>query len=173
MECGAPLVAKQVRAAHEHSIECLLKRRYLKAIKAKTKFPTAERRSAPLATPNSKIRVRTLLTLNAIAASASAIWGVVAIMRPEALSGSNDPTNDDRFYVRMYAARAIPFGVAACSLPLLYRGNEAVVWVLVTAALMQGADVAIAIEKKQLGMAVGAAIGATVHFACGFAYTRS
>ncbi len=90
-------------------------------------------------------------------------------MRPQALSGSNAGPNGDSFYVRMYAARAIPVGLTAGVLPFFHKRNNALAGLLFTASAIQGLDVAIAIAEKKPGMAVGAAVGSMVHFACGFA----
>ena len=72
------------------------------------------------------------------------------------------------FYVRMYAARSIPFGLAVGILPFWYKG-KAVAWVLFTAAVIQIADVLIAMGKKEWRMILGASAGAIVHTLCGLA----
>ncbi len=107
-----------------------------------------------------------VLILNLIVSFASAAWAVAALIRPGSLSGSNQIESGEVFYVRMYAARSIPFGLAAGILPFLF-GGDAVAWILFTAAAIQILDVVIAVAKKQRGMVVGAAFGAAVHFACG------
>lgn len=107
-----------------------------------------------------------LLYLNLIAAFASAAAGLIALVRPAALSASNEVAGGEMFYARMYAARAIPFGLTAEILPLLSAGL-AVAWVLFTAALIQIADVAIGVGKKEQRMMLGASLGAAVHLVCG------
>ena len=109
-----------------------------------------------------------VLILNLVVSLASAAWAAVALNRPSALSGSNNVESGEAFYVRMYAARSIPFGLAAGILPF-WVGGVAVAWILFTAAVIQVLDIFIAVVKKQRGMAVGAAVGATVHFVCGAA----
>ncbi len=84
-----------------------------------------------------------LLVLNLVASLASAVWAVVALVRPASLSGSSHIERGEIFYVRMYAARSIPFGLAAGILPFGF-GGAAVAWVLFTAAVIQIADVVIA-----------------------------
>ena len=74
----------------------------------------------------------------------------------------------ETFYARMYAARAIPFGLAVGVLPLCLHG-PAVAWLLFAAAATQAADIAIAIGKRELGMGIGAATGTIVHIVCGVA----
>ena len=113
--------------------------------------------------------MRTVLILNLLASSASAAFGALALIRPEVLSGSDAFANGDRFYVRMYAARAIPLGVTAGILPFFNKRGNALAWLLFTASTIQGFDVTIAIAKKQPGMAMGAAIGSMIHLACGLA----
>lgn len=90
-----------------------------------------------------------LLYLN-IAAFASAAAGLIALVRPAALSTSNEVAGGEMFYARMYAARAIPFGFTAGILPIL-SARWAVAWVLFIAALIQIVDVAIGVGKKEQG----------------------
>ena len=68
----------------------------------------------------------------------------------------------------MYAARSIPFGLAAGILPF-WPGGPAVAWVLFTAAVIQIVDVVIAAKRKERGMMMGASVGAIVHLICGIA----
>ncbi|MDQ2841788.1 MAG: hypothetical protein M3Y72_12265 [Acidobacteriota bacterium] len=107
-----------------------------------------------------------LLVLNLVASLASAAWGVVALVRPGSPSSSSNVERGETFYVRMYAARSIPFGLAAGFLPF-WVGGKAIAWLLFTAAAIQVADVLIGVERKEKGMIVGASIGATVHILCG------
>ena len=93
---------------------------------------------------------------------------MIALRRPGSLSGSSQVGRGEVFYVRMYAARSIPFGLAAGILP--YRpGGPAVAWVLFTAAVIQIVDVVIGVRKKERGMIIGASVGAIVHLLCGIA----
>ena len=62
-----------------------------------------------------------LLILNLVASLASAAWAVVALLRPASLSRSIHIDRSGIFYVRMYAARAIPFGLAAGILPFFLQ----------------------------------------------------
>ena len=107
-----------------------------------------------------------VLILNLAVSFASATWAAVALIRPGFLSGSKIIQSGEVFYVRMYAARSVPFGLVAGILPFSF-GGVAVAWILFTAAVIQLLDIVIAVAKKQGGMAVGAAVGATVHFVCG------
>ncbi len=68
----------------------------------------------------------------------------------------------------MYAARSIPFGLATAIMPF-GAGGKAVVWFLFTAAVIQLADVMIAVKKKERAMMVGASLAAIMHVLCGLA----
>ena len=109
-----------------------------------------------------------ILITNLAVSSASATWAVVALIRPGSFSGSNENESGEGFYVRMYAARSIPFELAAGVLPFWF-GGVAVAWIVFTAAVIQALDILIAVATKQRRMAFGAAVGATVHFVCGLA----
>ena len=107
-----------------------------------------------------------LVSLNLVASFASVAWALVALVRPASLSGSSRISRGELFYVRMYAGRAFPFGLAVGLLPL-WLGGIAVACLLFTAAAIQMVDVAIAAGKKDRGMIMGASIGAIVHVLCG------
>jgi len=109
-----------------------------------------------------------LLSLNLLVSLASAVAAVIALIRPASFSGSSHVGPGEIFYVRMYTARSIPFGLAAGILPF-WPGGPAVAWVLFTAAAIQIVDVVIAVGKKERGMIVGASVGAIVHLLCGVA----
>ena len=113
--------------------------------------------------------MQTLLRfLNLLVSLASAGAAVIALLRPGSFSGSSQVGRGELFYVRMYAARSIPFGLAAGILPY-WPGGSAVAWVLFTAAVIQIVDVVIAVGKKERGMMIGASVGAIVHLLCGMA----
>ena len=110
--------------------------------------------------------VRTsLLILNLFVSLVSA---VVALVRPDSLLGQSRGSNTDTFYVRLYAARSIPFGLTVAIVPLL-AGGHAVAWLLFTAAVIQFADVLIGVEKKIQGMMIGGSVAAIIHVLCGLA----
>lgn len=98
----------------------------------------------------------------------SAGFAIVALYRPTLLSQSIGGSTDDRFFVFMYAARSIPFGILTGVLPLLLRGLPTAI-LLFAAALVQVIDIAIAIARKRGGMAAGASVAAVVHVLCGMA----
>jgi hypothetical protein len=109
-----------------------------------------------------------ILVLNLIASFTSATWAVVALIRPASLSGSVHIEPGEIFYARMYAARAVPLGLASGILPFCL-GGPAIAWVLFIAAAAQIADVAIAVGKQERGMIMGASFATIVHIVCGLA----
>ena len=109
-----------------------------------------------------------LLPLNLLVSLASAGAAGIALFRPASFSGSSDVTRGEIFYMHMYAARSLPFGLAVGILPF-WLGGPIVAWVLFTAAVIQIVDVVIAVGKKERGMMIGASVGAIVHLLCGIA----
>ena len=114
------------------------------------------------------LAMQTILLLNLLVSLASGVGAVIALVRPALLSGSSHVVRGEVFYARMYAARAIPFGLVAGILPF-WLGGLAVAWILFTAAVIQIVDVVIGVEKKERGMIIGPSIAAIVHLLCGFA----
>ncbi len=108
-----------------------------------------------------------IVYLNLLVALVSAAFGIVAIYRPRVVNPEASGGADEKFFVFMYAARTIPFGLVAGILPLLF-GGWAVAAALFAAALIQLADVAIALSRRIAGMAIGAGVATLVHIACGF-----
>ncbi len=109
-----------------------------------------------------------LLLLNLLVSLASAAAALIALTRPASLSGSSHVEAGEIFYVRMYAARSVPFGLVAAVLPFS-PGGPAVAWILFTAAAIQIVDIIIAAEHKERRMMIGASVGAIVHLLCGIA----
>ncbi len=109
-----------------------------------------------------------LLFLNLVASLVSAAWAVVALVQPASLSGSDHISGGEKFYVHMYAARSVPFGLASAITPFC-AGGKAVAWLLFTAAVIQIADVVIAVKKKKRGMIIGGSLAAVIHVLCGLA----
>lgn len=93
-----------------------------------------------------------------VASFASASAAAIALYQPAYLSGSDNVQQGEIFYARMYAARSIPLGLAFGVLPF-WLGGEAVPWILFTAAAVQLLDVGIALDKRDRGMMIGAAVG--------------
>ena len=111
---------------------------------------------------------------NSLMALGSAAFGVLALIRPEALNGprgegealgecgGSDVRADvegARLYAAMYAGRAIPLGLAVSAVAWAAPDERA------TALLLGVADVVAAVANRLKGMAVGAAFAALVHAA--------
>lgn len=109
-----------------------------------------------------------LLVLNLVASLASAGWAIVAVANPRSMSRSTDVSTGERFYAGLYAARAIPIGLAAGILPFFHSGTV-IAWLLSAAATTQFADAGIGAYRANKGMAAGALIGGVIHLASAFA----
>lgn len=112
--------------------------------------------------------VSVLIVLNAVLATVSVAFGVVAIARPAVLSrtkkAAGSPTGGERFYAGMYASRAIPLGCAAGAVPFFATGPASAL-LLIAAAGAQIADVGIGLTRREWGMVAGGAVLAVGHLA--------
>ena len=117
-----------------------------------------------------------LSVANSLMALGSAAFGVLALIRPEALngprgggralgecggSGVRGDVEAARLYAAMYAGRAIPLGLAVSAAP----DERATALLLGVAVAAQIADLVAAVANRLKGMAVGAAFAALVHAA--------
>lgn len=117
---------------------------------------------------------------NSLMALGSAAFGVLALIRPEALNGprgegealgecgGSDVRADveaARLYAAMYAGRAIPLGLAVSAVAWAAPDERATALLLGVAVAAQIADVVAAVANRLKGMAVGAAFAALVHAA--------
>jgi len=109
-----------------------------------------------------------LLCLNTLAALLSAGFAILAVARPQAMSGSSAPTSGERFFASMYAARSVPLGLLAAGLPWATHG-AAVTWLLLLAAAVQLLDAAIGARRKEVGMIVAPTVAAVIHVVAGIA----
>ena len=85
-----------------------------------------------------------LMALNAVVALGSALFGVVALLRPSAMPGGplaagpgsemKEPSEATTYFARMYAARAVPFGIATAAVCILLP-SQAAIWFLVAGAI--------------------------------------
>lgn len=105
-----------------------------------------------------------LQIINAIISLSTVIAAGLALARPKTFSGSRHVVAGELFFARMYAARAIPFGILAGLLPFMSSVDP---WptkiLLIAAALVQVVDVVIGASKKEWGMVGGAAAAVVVH----------
>lgn len=117
---------------------------------------------------------------NSLMALGSAAFGVLALIRPEALNGprgegealgecgGSDVRADveaARLYAAMYAGRAIPLGLAVSAVAWAAPDERATALLLGVAVAAQIADVVAAVANRLKGMSVGAAFAALVHAA--------
>ena len=130
-----------------------------------------------------------LSVANSLIALGSAAFGVLALIRPEALNGPGAPgglkapngsgNNGEalagrsgsgdvegvRLYAAMYAGRAIPLGLAVSAAVWIAPNGRAAAPLLGVAVAAQIADVVAAVANRLKGMAFGAAFAALVHAA--------
>ena len=92
-----------------------------------------------------------LALLNSSLGIVSAVFGVVTVIRPQALAPAGHGGREGRFYPAMYAARGIPLGLLV-----------AVVVLAVSAAAQLG-DTAIGVTYRLPGMVVFPLAVALVH----------
>ena len=117
-----------------------------------------------------------LSVANSLMALGSAAFGVLALIRPEALNGPRGggrafggcggvrgDVEAARLYAAMYAGRAIPLGLAVSAVAWAAPDERATALLLGVAVAAQIADVVAAVANRLKGMAVGAAFAALVH----------
>lgn len=106
-----------------------------------------------------------LLAANVLAALASVGSSIAGVLRPGLALPKGEPiTTGTNLYVRAYAARAVPLGLATAL--VLLAGTNAVAWpMLVVAGLAQAGDSAIGVKERNMGMAFGAGAFAVLHSA--------
>ena len=76
-----------------------------------------------------------LIAINAIFAIATVVFGIFSLVAPHKLAGQ--PQTSD-YFSKMYAVRAIPFGIGL-AVVLVYLPEQAAIW-LVVAGFMQLGD---------------------------------
>ena len=84
-----------------------------------------------------------LMALNAAVALGSMFFGLVALFRPQAMPGRplaspdsqmTQPSEATTYFARMYAARAVPFGIATAAVCILLP-RQAAIWLLAAGAI--------------------------------------
>ena len=103
-----------------------------------------------------------LLTINTISALITIASAVLALCRPGLMVHASSVDANTRFYVYMYAVRAIPVGLAVLIAPFYFRGG-AVALLLVTFAVMQVGDALIGCTRKEWGMVLFPSLSAVIH----------
>ena len=108
-----------------------------------------------------------LLTINTISALVTIASAVLALCRPGLMVHAFSVNANTRFYVYMYAVRAIPAGIAVLIAPFYFRGG-AVVLLLATFAVIQAGDAFIGWIRKEWGMVLFPSLSAAVHTVVAF-----
>lgn len=84
-----------------------------------------------------------LMALNAAVALGSMFFGLVALFRPQAMPGRplaspgsqmTQPSEATTYFARMYAARAVPLGIATAAVCILLP-SQAAIWLLSAGAI--------------------------------------
>ena len=101
--------------------------------------------------------------LNTLAALASTGFGVAALVKPGLIAPRTDKTMPSRFYPAMYAARAIPLGVAVGIAVWLPPVSTLLLLLLGAAILAQVGDVIIGVLHRLPGMIAGAVFAVLCH----------
>ncbi|MFF3573754.1 hypothetical protein ACFYXQ_38960 [Nocardia jiangxiensis] len=103
-----------------------------------------------------------LTVLNGVVSLIGIGFALVAALRPSAVSHEADPTAGERFYAWMYAARAVPLGLLAGSVPFFSHGTVSTL-ALVVAAVAQAGDAAIGAQRRDAVMVAGPVFACVVH----------
>lgn len=104
-----------------------------------------------------------LALLNSSLGIVSAGFGVVAVLRPQALAPPGPDGRESRFYPAMYAARSIPLGLLVAVAVWLDPARPLTLLVLAASAAAQFGDTAIGVMYRLPGMAVFPLAVALVH----------
>lgn len=100
--------------------------------------------------------------LNTLAALASTGFGVAALVKPALIAPRTDDSTISRFYPAMYAARAIPLGLAV-SIAVWLPATSTLLLLLGAAILAQVGDVIIGGLHRLPGMTAGALFAVLCH----------
>ena len=95
-----------------------------------------------------------LLTVNTISALVTIASAFLAIYRPGLMVHASSVDANARFYVYMYAVRAIPAGIAVLIAPFYFRGG---------AVSLQVGDALIGCTRKEWGMVLFPSLSAVIH----------
>ena len=104
-----------------------------------------------------------LALLNSALGIVSAGFGVVAVIRPQALAPPGHGGREGRFYPAMYAARSVPLGALVAVVVWLAPARPLTLLVLAAAAAAQLGDAAIGVVHRVPGMVTFPLAVALVH----------
>jgi hypothetical protein len=100
-----------------------------------------------------------IIILNAIFNLLTIAFCLRALRRPEFVQNPRKILRSERHYIYMYAARAIPLGILAAVVPIVWR-SSAVAFILFTMALVQVLDSAIGFWQKSRVLSIVPLVGA-------------
>lgn len=104
-----------------------------------------------------------LALLNTLAALASTGFGVAALLNPNLIAPRADKHRPSRFYPAMYAARAIPLGLAV-GIAIWFSSTPPLLPLLLGVALLaQVGDAIIGLLHRLPGMTAGAVFAVLCH----------
>jgi len=107
-----------------------------------------------------------LAVLNTLAALASIGFAAVALVSPRLLvPDSASPDAAARYYAKMYAARAVPLGVATASVAWMGGSSTLLAVVFLVAAAAQLGDALVGLATGTRGQVAGAVIAMIIHVA--------
>ena len=104
-----------------------------------------------------------LSLMNSVVGGGSAVFGVMALLRPAALAPPSGTGPGGRFYPAMYAARSVPLGVLVAAVVWLAPARPLTLLVLVAAAVAQLGDAAIGVVHRVPGMVAFPLVVALLH----------
>ena len=97
-----------------------------------------------------------LMALNAVVALGSAFFGLVALFKPQAMPGRplghdsgsemTETSEATTYFARMYAVRAVPFGIATAAVAVLLP-SQAAIWLL-AAGLIELLDAMVVASRN-------------------------
>lgn len=99
-----------------------------------------------------------LIVLNVVLAFASVVFAVIGALRPGLLSGELSPS---KYFAYMYAARAIPFGIALAWV-LLSVSQQSDLW-LVVASFIQLGDAIVNLRRRMFAPVFFPFLAAAIH----------
>ena len=108
--------------------------------------------------------IAVLEVLNVVAATVSTVSSLLTVVQPQIMSKSREVSAGERFFAKMYAARAVPLGVVTAAVPFVAPSDiTSVRLVLMAAMAVQLVDAGIGIRRREQAMIVGPSIAAIVH----------
>ena len=105
-----------------------------------------------------------IVALNLTVSLISAGWALLVLVDSEFRERAAGRISH-RFFPMLYAARAVPIGIAAGIAPMVAKG-PGVAGLLLLAAAVQFLDVGVAFVEHRQSMMFGAAFAVVVHAAC-------